>query len=82
GEPLQLSSREFALLAALLQSRGRPLTRAQIIDRVHGHDLAVTDRAIDVQIARLRKAIGDDSDTPQLIKTVWGTGYMMVGDDV
>ncbi|MEO1703113.1 MAG: response regulator [Pseudomonadota bacterium] len=82
GEPLQLSSREFALLAALLQSRGRPLTRAQIIDRVHGHDLAVTDRAIDVQVARLRKAIGDDSDTPQLIKTVWGTGYMMVGDDV
>ncbi|MEO1748589.1 MAG: response regulator [Pseudomonadota bacterium] len=82
NETLPLSSREFALLAVLLQSRGRPLTRAQIIDRVHGHDLAVTDRAIDVQIARLRKAIGDVGDTPELIKTVWGTGYMLVGDDV
>ena len=82
NETLPLSSREFALLAVLLQSRGRPLTRAQIIDRVHGHDLAVTDRAIDVQVARLRKAIGDVGDTPELIKTIWGTGYMMVGDDV
>lgn len=82
NEKLPLSSREFTLLAVLLRSRGRPLTRAHIIDRVHGHDLAVTDRAIDVQVARLRKAIGDFGDTPELIKTVWGTGYMMVGDDV
>lgn len=81
GEPVALSSREFAILAALVQSRGRPLSRAQIIDRVHGRDLAVTDRAIDVQIARLRKAIADDGPSPQLIKTVWGLGYMIVGTD-
>ncbi|MEO0543547.1 MAG: response regulator [Pseudomonadota bacterium] len=81
GTPLLLSSREFSLLSVLLQSRGRPLTRAQIIDRVHGHDFAVTDRAIDVQVARLRKAIGDDGEAPKLIKTIWGTGYMMVGDN-
>ena len=43
--PLKLSSREFALLAALVRSRGRPLSRAQLIDRALGRDAEVTDRA-------------------------------------
>lgn len=67
--PLKLSSREFALLAALVRSRGRPLSRAQLIDR-----------AVDVQIARLRRAIGDPADDAELIKTVWGVGYVLVAD--
>jgi two-component system, OmpR family, phosphate regulon response regulator OmpR len=77
GEPLTLSSREFALLAALAASAGRPLSRAQLIDRALGRDAEVTDRAIDVQIARLRKAIGDDAEDPRWIKTVWGVGYVL-----
>jgi two-component system phosphate regulon response regulator OmpR len=62
GAPLKLSSREFALLAALVRSRGRPLSRAQLIDRALGRDAEVTDRAVDVQVARLRRAIGDRAD--------------------
>ena len=58
GQALTLSSREFALFAALARSPGRPLSRAQLIDRALGRDAEVTDRAIDVQVARLRKAIG------------------------
>lgn len=77
GNPIALSSREFALLAALAKSAGRPLTRAQLIDRALGRDAEVTDRAIDVQITRLRRAIGDDSADPAFIKTVWGVGYML-----
>ncbi len=76
-EPIALSSREFALLATLAASAGRPLTRAQLIDRALGRDAEVTDRAIDVQIVRLRKAIGDDPGDPRWIKTVWGVGYML-----
>lgn len=79
---LKLSSREFALLEALLQSRGRPLSRAQLIERALGRDAEVTDRAVDVHIARLRRAIGDRADTPELIKTVWGVGYVLVSDGV
>lgn len=77
---LSLSSREFALLAALARSRGRPLSRAQLIERALGRGADVTDRAVDVHISRLRRAIGDCADKPQLIKTVWGVGYMLVHD--
>ena len=78
GASLTLSSREFALLAALAGSRGRPLSRAQLIDRALGRDAEVTDRAVDVQVARLRRAIGDRDSA--LIKTVWGVGYVLVSD--
>lgn len=74
-----LSSREFAVLSALAASAGRPLSRAQLIERAHGRDAEVTDRAIDVQIVRLRKALGDDPADPQWIKTVWGVGYVLTG---
>jgi two-component system phosphate regulon response regulator OmpR len=79
GAPVQLSSREFALLSVLASSAGRPLSRAQLIDRALGRDAEVTDRAIDVQILRLRKALGDDPADPTWIKTVWGVGYVLAG---
>ncbi len=78
GACLDLSSREFALLAALARSRGVPLSRAQLIERALGRDAGVTDRAIDVQVGRLRKAIGDDATNPRFIRTVWGVGYVLV----
>ena len=68
---------EDALLAALARSAGRPLSRAQLIDRALGRDAEVTDRAIDVQIGRLRKAIGDDAANPRFIRTIWGVGYVL-----
>ncbi len=77
GEQLALSSREFALMAALARCPGRPLSRAQLIDRALGRDAEVTDRAIDVQVARLRRAIGDDAGEPRYIRTVWGVGYVL-----
>lgn len=79
GAAVALSSREFALLAALVTCAGRPLSRAQLIDRALGRDAEVTDRAIDVQITRLRKALGDDPANPAWIRTVWGVGYMLTG---
>ncbi|MEZ5792593.1 MAG: response regulator [Nitratireductor sp.] len=77
GSELKLTSREFALLAALAKSGGRPLSRAQLIERAFGREADVSDRAIDVQIARLRKAIGDNGNNPEMIKTVWGVGYVL-----
>lgn len=83
GAPLALSSREYALLAALARSVGRPLSRAQLIERALGRDAEVTDRAIDVQVARLRRAIGDDPANPRHVRTVWGVGYVLTdGRDV
>ena len=83
GDVLPLSSREYALLSALARSPGRPLSRAQLIDRALGRDAEVTDRAIDVQVARLRRAIGDDAANPRHIRTIWGVGYVLTdGSDV
>lgn len=79
GQDIRLSTREFALLATLAQSAGHPLSRAQLIDRAFGREAEVTDRAIDVQITRLRRAIGDRGDAPTIIKTVRGVGYMFAG---
>jgi two-component system phosphate regulon response regulator OmpR len=42
-----------------------------------GRDAEVTDRAIDVQIGRLRRALGDDPQNPVFIRTVWGVGYVL-----
>lgn len=77
GAALSLSSREFALLAALARSLGRPLSRAQLIDRALGREAEVTDRAIDVQVGRLRRAIGDDAANPRFVRTIWGVGYVL-----
>lgn len=82
-QPLTLSSREYALMAALARHAGRPLSRAQLIDRALGRDAEVTDRAIDVQVGRLRRAIGDDPASPRFVRTVWGVGYVLTdGRDV
>lgn len=77
GTPIDLSSREFALLSVLATNLGRPISRSRIIDVAFGREAEVTDRAVDVQVTRLRKAIGEDSTNPVWIKTVWGTGYML-----
>jgi len=77
GAALELSSREFALLSVLASHIGRPVSRARIIDAAFGRDAEVTDRAVDVQVTRLRKSIGEDSANPAWIKTVWGVGYML-----
>lgn len=80
GAPVELSSREFALLRVLATHAGRPLTRAQLVELALGRDAEVTDRAIDVQVARLRKAIEEDPSAPIWVRTVWGVGYVLARD--
>ncbi|MEL6738016.1 MAG: response regulator [Pseudomonadota bacterium] len=81
GESITLSSREFALLSVLASHWGRPVSRARIIDHAFGRDAEVTDRAVDVQVTRLRKAMGEDTARPAWIKTVWGVGYVLAKQD-
>lgn len=76
GRPVDLSTREVVLLKTFLHHAGRPLSRAQIIDLAMGRDAEVTDRAVDVQVVRLRKLIEDDPANPVWLKTVWGHGYV------
>lgn len=72
GRRTELTATEFRILAALLTARGRVLTREQLIDQALGQGAAVTNRAMDVHIAALRKKLGDAADC---IHTVRGVGY-------
>ena len=80
GEPVALTSGEFALLRALARNPGRPLGRERLIALAAGKngvrtELA-TDRSIDVQVLRLRRLIEDEPAAPRYIQTVWGVGYL------
>jgi DNA-binding response OmpR family regulator len=74
GEALKLTLTEFKLLSALVQARGRVLTRDQLMDKAMGTDVFVTDRAIDVHVTAIRRKLGDSS---WLVRTVRGVGYRL-----
>lgn len=71
-----LSTAEFALLMAFVLRPGRVLNRDQLLDLARGRDTHAFDRAIDTLVSRLRRKLGDDPRTPQIIKTIRGDGYM------
>jgi len=75
GREVALSNGEFNLLAALLASANRVVTRDQLIEMSRRYDNEVYDRAIDVQILRLRRKIESNPAQPQIIVTERGAGY-------
>ena len=77
GVVVPLSATEFKLLRMLLDHPGRVLTRDQLIELMLSRDAGPFDRALDVQISRLRHRLGDDAKEPAIIKTVRGQGYVL-----
>jgi two-component system, OmpR family, phosphate regulon response regulator OmpR len=76
GDPCELTSHQFELLAVLARHPGRVLTRDQIMDELKGHPLDAFDRSIDVHISRIRAVIEDDPKAPRRVLTVRGAGYV------
>ena len=74
GRELQLTSKEFQLLAALLRRPGRVLTREGLLREIWGSDITVTPRTIDTHMKRLREKLGPRAD---LVETVRGVGYRL-----
>ena len=72
GQPVALSGREYAVLLALLQARGRVLSRAQIETTLYSFDQLLDSNAIEVHIHHLRRKLG-----PQVIHTLRGVGYFV-----
>lgn len=79
GASGDLTVKEFRLLEALVLSPNRVLSREQLLKKSR-EDFDVFDRTVDIQIARIRKKIGDDATFSAVIKTVRGAGYMFVSD--
>jgi DNA-binding response OmpR family regulator len=79
GEVVSLTPSEFRLLTALVQARGRVLTRQSLLDSLYGASQGeALERTVDVHIGRLRDKLGEDAMSPRYVTTVRGTGYRAV----
>jgi DNA-binding response OmpR family regulator len=79
-EPIELTTNEFAALALLVRHPGQVLDRDQILQELRGIDSEAFNRSVDVTISRLRQKLKDHPKRSALIKTIWGTGYVFIGD--
>jgi DNA-binding response OmpR family regulator len=75
GTALALTATEFRLLEFLMSRPGVVFSREQLLNSVWGQDRAITDRAVDVYVLRLRQKIENDPTSPVLIHSVRGFGY-------
>jgi two-component system torCAD operon response regulator TorR len=79
GEEILLTTAEFSVLVALLERRGRVLSRDQIMTLAKGRDWESYDRAIDGLVSRLRKKLPNPKGSGHYIRTVHNVGYVFGG---
>jgi two-component system OmpR family response regulator len=77
GVVVPLSGTEFRLLRIFLAHPDRVLSRDQLVDLMISRDAGPFDRAIDVQVSRLRQRLREDAREPRILKTVRGEGYVL-----
>ncbi len=77
GKPIELSYKEFELLAYFLENRGIALSRERILNNVWNYDYFGDARTIDTHVKKLRSKMGEKGE---LIKTIWGMGYKLEED--
>jgi two-component system phosphate regulon response regulator OmpR len=80
GEPVPLTTGEFAVLKVFARFPRVPLSREKLMELARGREYEAFDRSLDVQISRLRKLIEPDPSKPKYIQTVWGLGYVFIPD--
>jgi len=80
GTPVELTAKEFDLLAAMAAEPGVVFTRGQLLQRAWGFSDFVEERGVDVHIRHLREKLGDDAVTPRFLETVRGVGYRIRRD--
>jgi len=80
GQGVALSSAEFDLLLFLAEHAGEIQSRAMLFQHLYGREYDGVDRMLDVRMSHLRKKLGEDADSSERIKTIWGQGYLFVPD--
>jgi DNA-binding response OmpR family regulator len=78
GQPVDLTSTEFQLLATLMRQPGRVFSREQLLEAIHGVAFDGIDRSVDSHIKNIRRKIEADPRDPAYIQTVYGVGYRFV----
>jgi DNA-binding response OmpR family regulator len=82
GETLDLTTMEYQLLALFARNPGKTYTRDEILNELRGIDAQLFSRSVDILVSRLRQKLGDTSKQARFIRTVWGTGYAFIGQEV
>ncbi len=80
GKDINLTTNEFSVLELLIKRAGHVLDRDELLQHLKGMDSEAFNRTVDITISRLRQKLEDPPKSPNFIKTVWGSGYMFVGD--
>lgn len=77
GNPISLTSKEYAVLEYFMRNPNRVLTRTQIAEHVWSYDFVAMSNVVDVYVGYLRRKLGDHHE-PRILRTVRGTGYQLV----
>ncbi|MEM7508830.1 MAG: response regulator [Pseudomonadota bacterium] len=80
GAPVRLTSTEQALMRVFSRQPNEPISRERLAAELGGNDGGVQERAVDVQITRLRRKLEADPKNPRYLQTVRGAGYMLTPD--
>lgn len=72
---IDVTPTEFAILKNFIESKGKAMTRDEIMAQTWGENYSNDTKIVDVNIRRIRAKIEEDPAKPQFIETVWGTGY-------
>jgi DNA-binding response OmpR family regulator len=80
GQTISLSGNEFDLLLYLASHAGEIQSRETLFKDLFKREYDGMDRMLDIRISRLRRKLGDEAETAERIKTVWGQGYLFVPD--
>ena len=80
GDVVDSTTNEFTALALLAGNPGKVFNRDEILQELRGIDCDAFNRSVDITMSRLRQKLNDDPKNPAFIKTVWGTGYVFVGE--
>ncbi|MFA5593529.1 MAG: response regulator transcription factor [Micavibrio sp.] len=80
GVSADLTTGEYKLIEALVDAANKVLSRERLFELTRESDYDSFDRAVDIQIGRLRKKLNDDPKDPRYIKTIRGVGYMFCGE--
>jgi DNA-binding response OmpR family regulator len=80
GQIVLLTTNEFEALSLLVKNAGKVLNRDQILEALRGIEFEAYNRSVDITMSRLRQKLQDDPKEPSFIKTIWGTGYVFIGE--
>ena len=80
SKSVELTTNEFTALALLARNPGKVFNRDEILQELRGIDCDAFNRSVDITMSRLRQKFNDDPKSPRFIKTIWGTGYVFIGN--